>query len=120
MHALVRTIFARLHSLDPELEEAKLQINEEDPQEGEIKLTVTGSSVLSDAPPDGREDEENITTKSSGEAEISAIDEKEAIPNEVALQEEPLAAASKPECESTRPLEIRYRINVCRWSACNH
>ncbi|KAF5386877.1 hypothetical protein D9615_001681 [Tricholomella constricta] len=40
MHALVRTVFSRLHHLDPEKEEAKLRTADEDVQEGEIKMTV--------------------------------------------------------------------------------
>ena len=41
MHALVRTVFSRLHSLDPEAEEAKLLVVEDIAQEGEIKMSVS-------------------------------------------------------------------------------
>jgi brefeldin A-resistance guanine nucleotide exchange factor 1 len=40
MHALVRTVFSRLHSLDPEAEEARLRTGNEDIPDGEIKMTV--------------------------------------------------------------------------------
>ncbi|KAG6874307.1 hypothetical protein C0995_001532 [Termitomyces sp. Mi166 len=43
MHALVRTVFSRLHYLDPATEEAKLQAADEDASEGEIKLTVSAN-----------------------------------------------------------------------------
>jgi brefeldin A-resistance guanine nucleotide exchange factor 1 len=40
MHALVRTVFSRLHDLDPETEEIKLRAGDEDTQESEIRMTV--------------------------------------------------------------------------------
>ena len=40
MHALVRTVFSRLHSLEPEAEEARLRNGEDDIADGEIKMTV--------------------------------------------------------------------------------
>lgn len=40
MHALVRTVFSRLHSLDPEAEEARLRTGDEDIPDGELKMTV--------------------------------------------------------------------------------
>ncbi|KAH0584078.1 hypothetical protein H2248_009651 [Termitomyces sp. 'cryptogamus'] len=44
MHTLVRTVFSRLHYLDPATEEAKLQTVDEDAPEGEIKLTVSANN----------------------------------------------------------------------------
>ncbi|KAG5650374.1 hypothetical protein H0H81_012461 [Sphagnurus paluster] len=41
MHTLVRTVFSRLHYLEPEFEEAKLAVPDEDVPEGEIKMIVT-------------------------------------------------------------------------------
>ncbi|RDB21501.1 hypothetical protein Hypma_011417 [Hypsizygus marmoreus] len=41
MHALVRTVFSRLHYLDPDIEEAKLRTANEDMPDGEIKMTVS-------------------------------------------------------------------------------
>ncbi|KAG6869073.1 hypothetical protein C0993_003393 [Termitomyces sp. T159_Od127] len=41
MHALVRTVFSRLHYLDPATEEAKLRTIDEVAPEGEIKLIVS-------------------------------------------------------------------------------
>lgn len=40
MHALVRTVFSRLHFLDPEKEEARLRPGDEEIPDSEIKMTV--------------------------------------------------------------------------------
>ena len=40
MHALVRTVFSRLHSLEPEVEESRLRNGDDDVADGEIKMTV--------------------------------------------------------------------------------
>lgn len=42
MHALVRTVFSRLHHLDPEIEEAKLDVDDE---EAEIKMSVSSTQI---------------------------------------------------------------------------
>ncbi|KAI5835636.1 Sec7-domain-containing protein [Schizophyllum commune Tattone D] len=44
MQLLVRTVFSRLHTLDPEEEERKLAEEESDAQDGENKLSVSASS----------------------------------------------------------------------------
>ncbi|KAJ7168148.1 hypothetical protein C8R43DRAFT_983232 [Mycena crocata] len=41
MHSLVRTVFSRLHSLDPRIEEEKLLIADEDAPDAEIRMTVS-------------------------------------------------------------------------------
>ena len=52
MHALVRAVFSRLHTLDPVLEEEKLQTNnEEEPQDGDLKMTVSPVHVSGDGKP---------------------------------------------------------------------
>lgn len=99
MHALVRTIFARLHFLDPVSEEAKLQIIDEDPLEGEIKLTVSGAGVPTEPTTSDEHQEANIAYKSEEDAEIPAKDEKEATPDDIASLEDVSSAAPKPECE---------------------
>ncbi|KAJ3778565.1 hypothetical protein FB446DRAFT_840732 [Lentinula raphanica] len=43
MHALVRTVFSRLHSIDPETEEAKLVVDDE---EAEIKMSVSSTQII--------------------------------------------------------------------------
>jgi len=105
MHALVRTIFARLHSLDPVAEEAKLQINDDDPQEGEIKLTVSGSAIVTDS--GERADETTAAEKSIEDGEIPATTDKETKP-ETAHQDDPLSATPKPECRFACPFEFKH------------
>ncbi|KIJ60626.1 hypothetical protein HYDPIDRAFT_43160 [Hydnomerulius pinastri MD-312] len=47
MISIVRTIFGRLHEFDPAVEEAKLQVNEEEPpQHGEISMSVSTSATI--------------------------------------------------------------------------
>lgn len=40
MLSVARTIFGRLHEFEPAEEEAKLRVHEEDPQHGELSLSV--------------------------------------------------------------------------------
>nr|GAT51097.1 predicted protein [Mycena chlorophos] len=47
MHALVRTVFGRLHSLDPHVEEEKLQMVDEDTPDAELRMTVSSTDVPS-------------------------------------------------------------------------
>jgi brefeldin A-resistance guanine nucleotide exchange factor 1 len=60
MHALVRTVFSRLHKLDPVAEEEMLKTNEEDAQDGEIRMTVSANSMApsSDSSSDPHPNEE--------------------------------------------------------------
>jgi brefeldin A-resistance guanine nucleotide exchange factor 1 len=46
MHALVRTVFSKLHSLDAQSEEEKLLAAEEDVFDGELKMTVSTAESL--------------------------------------------------------------------------
>jgi brefeldin A-resistance guanine nucleotide exchange factor 1 len=45
MISIVRTIFGRLHTLNPTAEEAKLLLNEEEPQHGEISMSVSANAT---------------------------------------------------------------------------
>jgi brefeldin A-resistance guanine nucleotide exchange factor 1 len=45
MHSLARTAFAKLHILNPETEEAKLLVANEEAAEGEIKMTVSARDI---------------------------------------------------------------------------
>ena len=86
MHALVRTIFTRLHSLDPATEEAKLRMSDDDTQEGEIKLTVLASVGPTNL----------AASEVNGDNHQPAVDADQA--------ESPassVSASSKPECESS-------------------
>jgi hypothetical protein len=66
MHALVRTVFARLRQLDPAEEEKNLkQADEESPQQGEIRMNVPiTSSELDVKIPDGGETNEESAVES--------------------------------------------------------
>ncbi|KIK63700.1 hypothetical protein GYMLUDRAFT_221940 [Collybiopsis luxurians FD-317 M1] len=46
MHALVRTVFSRLHVIDPETEEAKLTVDDE---EAELKMSVSSAQIPDEA-----------------------------------------------------------------------
>ncbi|KAF9001938.1 Sec7-like domain is implicated in guanine nucleotide exchange function [Cyathus striatus] len=48
MHALVRTVFGTLRTLDPEVEEAKLNVNGVDDNEGELKMSVQSALISND------------------------------------------------------------------------
>ncbi|KAI0064698.1 Sec7-domain-containing protein [Artomyces pyxidatus] len=62
LHNLVRTVFYRLHTLDPEEEEAKLTRSQEGPT-GEIDLSVASPTAAEplDQPPASQEVQEEIT-----------------------------------------------------------
>jgi golgi-specific brefeldin A-resistance guanine nucleotide exchange factor 1 len=94
MHALVRTIFTRLHSLDPVIEEAKLQMNEEDTQEGEIKLTVAASVGPTDL----------AASQESGDGQGAAAGDSATLEKKLNSDEaeSPIDSVSgpKPECRS--------------------
>jgi golgi-specific brefeldin A-resistance guanine nucleotide exchange factor 1 len=45
MHALVRTVFSRLHQLDPLEEEPRAKYVEDELQQAEIRMTVSTSTV---------------------------------------------------------------------------
>lgn len=96
MHTLVRTVFARLHSLDPISEEAKLQMTGEDTQEGEIKLTVAangGPTNISASEANGDEQEVAV--------DVSTIHEKRLDADEAELQASSVTAGPKLECGSS-------------------
>ncbi|KAL0577890.1 GDP/GTP exchange factor for ARF [Marasmius crinis-equi] len=65
MHALVRTVFSRLHALDPAEEEQKLKSGNEDVTEGEVKMTVATTQPLPEQTPGSEATSE--TTETDGE-----------------------------------------------------
>ncbi|KAK0448274.1 uncharacterized protein EV420DRAFT_1567117 [Desarmillaria tabescens] len=52
MHALVRTVFSRLHFLDAASEEEKLRFSDEETQDGEIKMSVSTDQVQEESLPE--------------------------------------------------------------------
>lgn len=84
MHILVRTVFSKLHELEPKAEEAKLQagtIAEE--AEGELRMTVTTKEVTNEDA--GSVNADDSTVKSD------SIDQK-------VDDAPPLSPVNRPEC----------------------
>ncbi|KAF5392909.1 hypothetical protein D9757_001066 [Collybiopsis confluens] len=65
MHALVRTVFSRLHSIDPEAEEVKLKVDDE---EAELKMSVSSAQL----PNESGDEESQGLTPHPAEAEAEA------------------------------------------------
>lgn len=122
MHALVRTIFSRLQTLDPAIEEAKLQMNEEDTQEGEIKLNV--AATLSPIHPNAlvESNDESLATPGTAADNIEKQEqiEKEEHTEEIAPQEVQTPTIPKPECTLSNVRIIKNCSSLCRWPSCNN
>ncbi|KAF9452840.1 Sec7-like domain is implicated in guanine nucleotide exchange function [Macrolepiota fuliginosa MF-IS2] len=71
MHSLVRTVFSKLHALDPVAEEAKLAAADDEVVEGEIKMTVPTQDTLVDVEPEEQGQEK---PKEEGEEEKIAVE----------------------------------------------
>lgn len=100
MHALVRTVFSRLHALDPVTEEAKLHVNEEETQDGEIKLSV--SSLVAPTADTGEEPGEQESAETTEVAVEKTDDQKAEEPTDDSSQDS-APPIPKPECASTSP-----------------
>ncbi|PPQ64019.1 hypothetical protein CVT24_009393 [Panaeolus cyanescens] len=94
MHTLVRIVFSKLHSLDPDEEEAKLQAaSQDEANEGELRMTVTSDTTTSASQP--------IEVV----AETSSIEPQPEVPAEQAENTEPVVEggenpSSSPEHEN--------------------
>lgn len=98
MHTLVRTVFSKLHTLDPEEEEAKLlTANEDDNTEVELRMSVTPKeSKFAD-------DEPLVEPEPEPEPSAPADSEKdEEEPKKPTLEEiipqTPISFINRPEC----------------------
>ena len=113
MHALVRTVFSKLSTLDPEEEEAKLQSTaDDDANEGELRMTVT------------TKDEPLSENRHSSEMPQKDHDQQEAV-DEILPSQTPTSLTSRPECEHIlirlyfssssgfRRSSINLRITAC-------
>lgn len=96
MHALVRTVFSRLHALDPVTEEAKLHVNEEETQDGEIKLSV--SSLVAPTADTGEQESAETT-----EVAVEKTDDQKAEEPADDSSQDSAPPIPKPECASTNP-----------------
>ena len=98
MHTLVRTVFSRLHELDPEEEEAKLRTQPtDDENEGELKMSVITQDTT---PAKDAEDSSEARTDETGHSGEKTLDAKEPEPGveEAKETESPLSPARRPEC----------------------
>lgn len=98
MHTLVRTVFSKLHELDPEEEEAKLQTQpNDDENEGELKMSVITQGK---APAKELEDPSEARTDETGHSDEKTLQEKEPEPvvEEAKAPETPHSPARRPEC----------------------
>ncbi|KAJ7871479.1 hypothetical protein B0H14DRAFT_2724284 [Mycena olivaceomarginata] len=103
MHSLVRTVFSRLHSLDPTTEEEKLSADEDAP-DAEIRMTVSAT----EAPPP---DEEH--SKTSQEIVVEPQENSEGPGDEVGRTPSSAATIARPEYGLPSILELlRVLINV--------
>ncbi|KAL0063281.1 GDP/GTP exchange factor for ARF [Marasmius tenuissimus] len=71
LHTLVRSVFSRLHSLDPTEEERKLS-GDEDMAEGEVKMTVTSTQ-----PPVEQPSEQEATAETDAEMVQEVVTSRE-------------------------------------------
>lgn len=91
MHTLVRTVFSKLYTLDPDEEEAKLlAVQDDDANEGELRMSVTAK-------------EESFVEEELPSNELNdALDSREKL--EIVEEEEspqpPLSPIDRPECMS--------------------
>ena len=86
MHALVRAVFSRLHTLDPVLEEERLQTSshDDDAQDGDLKMTVSPDQSSADGKP------LNVN-------QINASGQS-VVPKAPSSQGETTASSRKPQC----------------------
>jgi hypothetical protein len=76
MHALVRAVFSRLHTLDPETEERKL-VNAQEPAAGQTDLAMTPAPLSADAEivaASGAQPESSVGAKTEQDASHAARD----------------------------------------------
>jgi brefeldin A-resistance guanine nucleotide exchange factor 1 len=107
MVSIVRTIFGRLHTLNPTVEEARLLLNEEEPQHGEISMSV--STNITDADDSPLQAPEGVT--SSTQQNAASLDDPE---RSAALEVEgPPQALSPPRpCKLPNLVSYFHKLNV--------
>jgi len=90
MHTLVRTVFSKLYTLDPDEEEAKLlAVQDDDANEGELRMSVTAKEeTFMEEPP------------SNEFSEIIDSQEKPKIVEEEQPTQSPPSPIDRPECMS--------------------
>lgn len=87
MHTLVRKVFSKLHDLDPEEEETKLQAAPTDEEnDGELRMSVTPKEVVNEEPASSEVDPEQAEISDNPAQKIA----EETLP--------PPSPVNRPEC----------------------
>jgi golgi-specific brefeldin A-resistance guanine nucleotide exchange factor 1 len=108
MHSLVRTVFGRLHDLDPVAEEEKLAAQADEATEGDVKMTVNTAAAVppveteylgpSESDVDATQSTENLSLAEEKHP-LTASDTKATdVPSEEAPQATPSSALPHSEC----------------------
>lgn len=114
MHMLVRTVFFRLHSLDPATEEARLNVHPDDAPEGEIKLNVLASAAPTEHA-NSEVEKSSVVDNPSGNVSFVSHAGVDPVPNK------PTPIAPKPECDyyASRSC-VNTNKKYSRWSSFHH
>lgn len=96
MHKLVRTLFFRLHILDPAAEEARLE-NTDDPTDGEIKMSVSKGALPEPEPIDKPMVADTGVAEST---EASPAEDGAQSLVQAELSQVPLASTARPQCKN--------------------
>lgn len=107
MHSLVRTVFSKLHTLDPEAEEAKIALGEEDAGDGELKMKVATDN----------EDVNHVKNEQILETTDSAsLEPVKTV--EIIADDAPPLAIKRPDCKSYKNFKENYSTDS-RWTSIN-
>ncbi len=83
MHTLVRTVFSKLHDLDPEEEETKLQIAPTDEEnDGELRMSVTPKEVVNEEIDSTEGDSEHADTSDNLAQKCSSRNTSPTLPSQ--------------------------------------
>ncbi|KAH9484177.1 hypothetical protein JR316_0003657 [Psilocybe cubensis] len=111
MHILVRTVFSKLHTLDPEEEEAKLLTGNDD-EAAEIELRVSVPAKDEKAVSEESFSAETAVEQDQKEEQIAEL-EKEKEKEEVEVPPTPMSPTNRPEYGLPSILELlRVLVNV--------
>lgn len=134
MHKLVRSVFSRLHVLDPVAEETKIQTNDETSVEAELKMKVSTSntgdvqeiaepstpsrSESRDAPSDNTSDYvDKMKSLAPPEVEFTSAAEGDGT---IIKENSPTPAPTiRPQCESINWSIPQIYSMMHRWPPCN-
>lgn len=107
MISIVRTIFRRLYDVDPVAEEAKLRLNEEESQHGDISMSVS-ADASGDAAPTGLDTPVDASTPVS----VLQVEPSSSIAEDTSTQPTPVtlgtvaAGEGPPSAVPPKPCEL--------------